>query len=226
MDSKKAQSPSTENVQVFLRMRPPNVKEREKNEVNIWNVGQNYVLLNAERFNSLITQHRMHFAAYTRPCVFNSCFDSNISNTAIYHKTLKTLVEGSLKGINGTLFMYGQTGSGKTYTMMGDYSEEVMSGQSKRNKTPVKCSTNSTTPRLCERSRTPILKPKTSVASSTQSVYAHTRAAEERPLVNEGVLVHSLRDLFAQIQKVFARVVVESEWGKGVFCEVFLFCDL
>jgi hypothetical protein len=35
-------------------------------------------------------------------------------------------VLSSLEGINGTIFMYGQTGAGKTYTMLGDYSSEIM----------------------------------------------------------------------------------------------------
>jgi hypothetical protein len=118
----------------------------------------------------------------------------------IYNKTLKTLVEGSLKGINGTLFMYGQTGSGKTYTMMGDYSEEVMSGGTKRNRTPIRCSTNSATPRLYERAKTPMQKMKNSVIVNSNQ----TRIIEEKP-INEGVLIHSLKDLFSQIQKVIIK---------------------
>jgi len=201
MESKKPQPSSTENVQVFLRMRPPNKRETERNEVNIWTVGQNYILLNIEKFNNLISQHRMHYAAYTRPCVFNCCFDWNLTNTMIYNKTLKTLVEGCLKGINGTLFMYGQTGSGKTYTMMGDYSEEAINGRNKRNRTPIRCSTNSTTPRLCERAKTPMQKMKNSVVVNSNQ----TRIIEDKPPMNEGVLIHSLKDLFAQIQKVIIK---------------------
>jgi hypothetical protein len=35
------------------------------------------------------------------------------------------IVNSSMKGINGTVFMYGQTGSGKTHTMLGGYSTEI-----------------------------------------------------------------------------------------------------
>ena len=152
--------PSTENVQVFLRMRPPNEKEKDSNEVNLWAIGRNYVRLNMDRFNTLIKQHRMNFAPYARPCVFNYCFGPDSNNNMIYNKMMRTLVDGSLSGINGTVFMYGQTGSGKTFTMMGDYNGEMTRSQTKRNKTPMRCSTINATPKLTERPRTPIMKMK------------------------------------------------------------------
>ena len=50
---------------------------------------------------------------------FDHCFKTNVSNLEVYNESIKAIVLGSLKGINGTVFAYGQTGSGKTYTMLG-----------------------------------------------------------------------------------------------------------
>ena len=33
-----------------------------------------------------------------------------------------------INGYNSTIFSYGQTGSGKTYTMLGDLSDDYLSG--------------------------------------------------------------------------------------------------
>ena len=44
----------------------------------------------------------------------------------MFHDSTKEIILSSLNGINGTIFMYGQTGAGKTYTMLGDYSTEIL----------------------------------------------------------------------------------------------------
>jgi len=185
------QKSSTENVQVFLRMRPFNKKEIERNEVNVWTISKNHLRLNGECFNSLLKQHKVCSPPFTKSCVFNGCFDSFSTSTEIYKTTLKTLIEGSLKGINGTLFLYGQTGSGKTYTMMGDYNEENKTGReqgtSRGRRTPIK---ENHTPQLIERSRTPLKKKQ----------YNPLKALDGD--LNEGVLVLSLKDIFTQIEQV------------------------
>ena len=35
------------------------------------------------------------------------------------YRFAKRIVNSSLNGINGTVFVFGQTGSGKTYTLLG-----------------------------------------------------------------------------------------------------------
>ena len=47
-------------------------------------------------------------------------------NEEVYLDSTKDIILSSLNGINGTIFMYGQTGAGKTYTMLGDYSTEIL----------------------------------------------------------------------------------------------------
>jgi centromeric protein E len=66
-----------------------------------------------------------------QPCgkvyTFNRCFNEMVSNANVYTTSCKDIVLSSLNGINGTIFSYGQTGAGKTYTMLGDYSSEIIS---------------------------------------------------------------------------------------------------
>jgi Cdc6-like AAA superfamily ATPase len=57
---------------------------------------------------------------------FTRCFDSGADNEEVYDDSTKEIILSSLNGINGTIFMYGQTGAGKTYTMLGDYSTEIL----------------------------------------------------------------------------------------------------
>ncbi len=201
---------STENIQVFLRMRPPNRKEVEGDETDIWTIGKNYVKLNPDKFASLARAHRIHSAPYTKTCFFNGCFDQVFTNPNIYVSTVKPIVEGSLNGINGTLFLYGQTGAGKTYTMMGDYSEEIARANavaaggcntSRGNRTPIRGTSRpaaGNTSRMIERSRTPIGSIKGGAAAKDPGKAANTTGT----LKNEGVLVLSLKDLFGQISKV------------------------
>ena len=112
MNETKGQKTSTENVQVFLRIRPANSRELDRNEMNIWSVGKNYLRLNSDKYNGLVKQHKINAPPYLKPCVFNGCFDSLVTNANIYQSILGTITEGSLNGINATLFIYGQTGSG------------------------------------------------------------------------------------------------------------------
>ena len=60
------------------------------------------------------------------PSLIARCFDSNADNEEVYGESTKEIILSSLNGINGTIFMYGQTGAGKTYTMLGDYSTEIL----------------------------------------------------------------------------------------------------
>jgi centromeric protein E len=46
-------------------------------------------------------------------------FDSNTSTTDVYEQTVRSIVQSTMLGYNGTIFAYGQTSSGKTHTIMG-----------------------------------------------------------------------------------------------------------
>uniref|UniRef100_A0A914YQ57 Kinesin-like protein n=1 Tax=Panagrolaimus superbus TaxID=310955 RepID=A0A914YQ57_9BILA len=49
----------------------------------------------------------------------NTVFNEDTTQASIFAKVGRSIVDGFVEGINGTIFAYGQTGSGKTYTMIG-----------------------------------------------------------------------------------------------------------
>ena len=109
-----------ENIQVALRVRPLNLKEALHQDKNYWHISEKNSNI------SLFTKDVPDFSQYKRPPIkntysftFDHCFHEEMTNQIIYEKTIKKIVESSLIGINGTVFMYGQTGAGKTYTMLG-----------------------------------------------------------------------------------------------------------
>ena len=61
----------------------------------------------------------------TNKFTFDRVFDIDTSQREVYEKAAKPIIEGVLKGFNGTVFAYGQTGSGKTHTMQGPDIEDL-----------------------------------------------------------------------------------------------------
>ncbi|XP_052564724.1 kinesin-like protein KIF21A isoform X6 [Culex pipiens pallens] len=56
---------------------------------------------------------------------FDYVFDTNGTQVSVYANCVEKLVEGALKGYNGTVLAYGQTGSGKTYTMGTGFERDI-----------------------------------------------------------------------------------------------------
>jgi len=50
---------------------------------------------------------------------FDIAFDENASQSYVFEKSTKFLIDGIVGGYNGSVFAYGATGAGKTYTMLG-----------------------------------------------------------------------------------------------------------
>ena len=94
------------NVKVCVRFRPMNSK-REKGEEAAWKPGRQSV-------SEL--QHGKETKNYT----FDHIFGPSASTQNVYDEVGESLVQSTMKGINGTLFAYGQTSCGKTFTMHGN----------------------------------------------------------------------------------------------------------
>lgn len=116
-------STEKENIKVYLRLRPQNESEVASNDSNIWEVSETSVRVNTQVYDESTTKNFVLFS--NKQYSYNSCFNETAGNETIYEEAVKPIIESSLDGINGTVFMYGQTGSGKTYTMLGDYSKEI-----------------------------------------------------------------------------------------------------
>ena len=67
-------------------------------------------------------------SAEAKPFTFDSVYDENSTQRAVYDETAFPLVEAVLGGYNGTIFAYGQTGCGKTWTMTGRPTEPELRG--------------------------------------------------------------------------------------------------
>ncbi|XP_059478413.1 kinesin-like protein KIF11-B [Neocloeon triangulifer] len=106
-----------ENIQVYVRVRSMNEKERmEKN-------CQNVVELKNDR--EVIVRDRTNLAM-TKTFTFDKAFGPNSKQVDVYKAVAQPMISEVLKGYNCTIFAYGQTGTGKTFTMEGERSNDDM----------------------------------------------------------------------------------------------------
>lgn len=93
-------------LRVFCRIRPPNTKERERNdELSVEILDQFSVAVqNSHGDRHMFSYDAIFGPTSTQSDVFNEC---------------RSLVQSSLDGYNVTIFTYGQTGAGKTWTLYG-----------------------------------------------------------------------------------------------------------
>ena len=109
------------NVKVMCRFRPINNNELEKSG--------NQVICEFDHSGKSVTISTSKYAGSglvgTNKFTFDHVFDVNCSQRDVYEHSAKPIIEGVLKGFNGTVFAYGQTGSGKTFTMQGPHIEDL-----------------------------------------------------------------------------------------------------
>jgi kinesin family protein 5 len=111
----------TGNVKVVCRFRPINASEEER-------FGKDLICEFSDNKHSVtVKSNRDVGASYvdTNMFTFDRVFDMKVSQREVYEKAAKPIIEGVLKGFNGTVFAYGQTGSGKTHTMQGPDIEDL-----------------------------------------------------------------------------------------------------
>ena len=95
-------------VQVFVRVRPPNEKEKDygyRKCVEVDAVGKKSLQLETKPF--------------PKQFAFDSVVDEEQTQDAVFEDIGKPLSAKLLQGYNCGLIAYGQTGAGKTYTMQG-----------------------------------------------------------------------------------------------------------
>ena len=103
-------SNSTETVKVMVRVRPMNSKEKGLNCQRIVGV---------DRTNNQVELARPDGAGPAKDFAYDSVYDVDSEQQAVYDESAFPLVESVIQGYNGTIFAYGQTGCGKTHTMLG-----------------------------------------------------------------------------------------------------------
>mmetsp|Transcript_122 Transcript_122/g.448 ORF Transcript_122/g.448 Transcript_122/m.448 type:complete len:1109 (-) Transcript_122:145-3471(-) len=99
------------NVQVVVRVRPPNPKEK--------NAPSCIQTSSSSKKELLVSQKLVSGKEITKTFSFDSVYGSRAGQGAIFKSTVQPIIEEVLEGYNCTIFAYGQTSSGKTYSMEG-----------------------------------------------------------------------------------------------------------
>lgn len=108
-------------IQVVIRKRPLNSKERQTNQEDIIEVVSNDTLHIREK------KQKVDLTKFTEKheFIFDNVFDESQDNDQIYETVLSPQIQRVFGGTKVTCFAYGQTGSGKTFTMMGDLRRDI-----------------------------------------------------------------------------------------------------
>ncbi|CAG9310172.1 unnamed protein product [Blepharisma stoltei] len=106
---------SQDNTLVLCRFRPHNDFEREFSSKEIVEIAQ-------DSQSVTIFQTKEKGEPLSFP--FDYVFDENDTQSTVYEKAARPIVDGVMEGVNGTIFAYGQTSGGKTYTMTGPNFED------------------------------------------------------------------------------------------------------
>ena len=109
-----------ECIQVVVRCRPFNKKEKDENRTNIVEIDlelRQVAILNADNREE-----------QPKSFTFDGAYDEHTQQRNFYEESCFGLVENVLEGFNGTIFAYGQTGCGKSWTMQGPPSPPELRG--------------------------------------------------------------------------------------------------
>jgi len=93
-----------ECVQVVVRCRPFNKKEKEEGRGNI-------ISMDLEA-GSIIIRNPEDENLQPKPFTYDAVYDWETVQKNFYEESCSALVENVLEGFNGTIFAYGQTGCG------------------------------------------------------------------------------------------------------------------
>jgi len=112
-DSPREQSPvagtglsHTDNIGVYVRVRPPNAREGSSPCRGIVRVDPISSTVH------LVAEAQRSFA-------FDGVLGENANQEEVFQLVGTSIGEACLSGFNGSIYVYGQTGSGKTHTMQG-----------------------------------------------------------------------------------------------------------
>ena len=109
----------TYNILVCVRCRPLSSLEYQLSAYETIRIMDDkmVILMDPIEYNgpNTIFKNRSREQTYA----FDFAFDKNTSQTTVFEKSTKFLIEGVVNGYNATVFAYGATGAGKTYTMLG-----------------------------------------------------------------------------------------------------------
>jgi hypothetical protein len=128
------------NFQVYIRVRPLNIKERggddvhryDSNELNLRRYeesnnnenGAKSVVKIENNIIYLIDLDYKNIDRKEKPFVFNGVFGEHFDNKSVFSESVQPNLDYLINGYNATFFAYGMTGSGKTHTIFGNNNNE------------------------------------------------------------------------------------------------------
>uniref|UniRef100_A0A182RSQ1 Kinesin motor domain-containing protein n=1 Tax=Anopheles funestus TaxID=62324 RepID=A0A182RSQ1_ANOFN len=99
---------SNQNVQVYVRVRPTNTREK---------------LIRSQEVVDVVSNRELQLKS--KKFTFDRTFAPNCKQHEVYQAVVAPYIEEVLSGFNCTVFAYGQTGTGKTFTMVGEEEPEL-----------------------------------------------------------------------------------------------------
>jgi hypothetical protein len=113
-------SSTTSSVQVVVRLRPLNEKEKKHGTLPV---------VSASTADKTVTLLKGSGSRQTKTSYkFDSVFTAFSTQEDVFDATLKPVIKDVLMGYESTVFAYGQTGTGKTHTMEGDLNDSNLFG--------------------------------------------------------------------------------------------------
>uniref|UniRef100_A0A182QBE6 Kinesin motor domain-containing protein n=1 Tax=Anopheles farauti TaxID=69004 RepID=A0A182QBE6_9DIPT len=117
-----------QNVQVYVRVRPTNSREKLIRSQEIVEVVSNRELQLKSNYVDSRTSKKF---------TFDRTFAPNSRQNEVYQAVVAPYIEEVLSGYNCTVFAYGQTGTGKTFTMVGEEEPELSAAYEDDTKTGI-----------------------------------------------------------------------------------------
>ncbi|XP_027884482.1 kinesin-like protein KIF20A isoform X2 [Xiphophorus couchianus] len=116
-----AVEPQTENLQVYLRVRPftPAESDSGESQACVTIEGPNSVVIRAPRFCQPNRQGDKSLPQTAQRFTFTQVFDPDASQRTVFEGSVRGLVQDALQGGNCLVFTYGVTNAGKTFTFLG-----------------------------------------------------------------------------------------------------------
>ncbi|GAA5981651.1 hypothetical protein JCM11641_003933 [Rhodosporidiobolus odoratus] len=112
-------NPSSSNIKVVCRFRPPNAREVAEGG------GESIVRIDDEGTNVKLSGQEGMKGPDAQGFTFDRVFQMETKQEEVFEYGVKGIVDDVMDGYNGTVFAYGQTGSGKSHTMMGPDIDDV-----------------------------------------------------------------------------------------------------
>ena len=106
----------SEGIYVAIRSRPLNKREKSQGHNSIWKcLPECESITQTSIDGEPLSERNPGFTYFS----YDRVFSEEDTTEKVYDGIGRSIVEATLKGINGTIFAYGQTSSGKTFTMQG-----------------------------------------------------------------------------------------------------------